>query len=88
MPTYFGQLIKLIRVILAKNFPFINVIYNAKSQFEKISRYEKNVPASNPALLLKQIEVTILKLDWNASAHENEIPKNVKKKLKCQKLLC
>ena len=75
MLTYSGKLIKQIRVILAKNFPFITVIYNAKSQFEKISRYEKNVPASNPALLLK--------LDWNASAHENEIPKNVKKKLKC-----
>ena len=23
----------------------------------------------NPALLLKQIEISILKLDWNASAH-------------------
>ena len=82
MLAYSGKLIKAIRVILAKNFPFITVIYDAKSQFEKISRYEKNVPASNPALLLKQIEVTILKVYWNASAHENQIPKNEKKKVK------
>ena len=42
MLTYLENLSK-IKVILTKNFPFITVIYNAKSQFVKISRSMKKM---------------------------------------------